>query len=198
MPTASPFIIQKGFEPHQRADAVRHFWAAFREKLNPILKPEACALQFLEAIANPDYAISAVTADGALLGVAGFKTENGAFMGGGFSALKDVYGGTGALWRGALLSLLERPCAPNVLLMDGIFVDESARGLGVGTALLAAIKAEARTQGLSQVRLDVIDTNPRARALYEREGFVAGGKQSTGPFRYLFSFRYATTMMCEV
>ena len=198
MTTASTFTIQKGFKPHQRGDAVRHFWAAFRGKLNPILKPEARALQFLQAIANPDYATSAMTPDGTLLGLAGFKTEDGAFMGGGFSALKDVYGATGALWRAALLSLLERPCAPGILLMDGIFVDESARGQGVGSALLTAIKVEAKARGLSQVRLDVIDTNPRARALYEREGFVAAGKQSTGPFRHLFRFRYATTMMCKV
>lgn len=79
------------------------------------------------------------------------------------------------------MALLERDLAEDTLLMDGICVDSSARGLGIGTALLEAIKAEAKTRNLAQVRLDVIDINPRARALYEREGFVAGPVQRLGP-----------------
>ena len=63
---------------------------------------------------------------------------------------------------------LERAMAPGELLMDGIFVDHGARGMGVGTALLTAIKAEAQSRGCSSARLDVIDTTPRA--LYERVG----------------------------
>ena len=47
----------------------------------------------------------------------------------------------------------------------------AARGQGVGTALLKAIIAEGRRRGYAEVRLDVIDTNPRATALYERIGF---------------------------
>lgn len=44
--------------------------------------------------------------------------------------------------------------------MDGMFVTEAARGRGIGTRLLTAIKQEAKARGLRQVRLDVIDTTP--------------------------------------
>ena len=82
--------------------------------------------------------------------------------------------------------------------MDGIFVDEQARSRGVGSALLGAVKARAAADGLSSIRLDVIDSNPRARALYERHGFVAGDVTHIGPLHHLFGFRSSTEMRCSI
>ncbi|MGB5216257.1 MAG: GNAT family N-acetyltransferase, partial [Anderseniella sp.] len=90
------------------------------------------------------------------------------------------------------------PLQSETLLMDGIFVSESARGGGVGSMLLSAIKEKAAACGCSKVRLDVIDTNPRARALYERQGFISQGTSDIGPLRHVFGFQKATTMVCEV
>ncbi|WP_281858820.1 GNAT family N-acetyltransferase, partial [Litoreibacter halocynthiae] len=104
----------------------------------------------------------------------------------------------GGLWRGVLLDQLERDLADGQLLMDGIFVDVAARGKGVGTALLDAIIEQARDAGCHDVRLDVIDTNPRARALYERQGFVASGEVDAWPLHRVFGFRKATTMVREI
>ncbi|KAB2847490.1 MAG: GNAT family N-acetyltransferase, partial [Hyphomicrobiaceae bacterium] len=70
-------------------------------------------------------------------------------------------------------------------------------GRGVGTLLLRAIKRKAGEHDCSNVRLDVIDTNPRAQQLYEREGFRAVAVRNLGPLRHLFGFRRATTMMAE-
>jgi len=66
------------------------------------------------------------------------------------------------------------------------------RGFGVGTALLHVVKTEAQSRGLAHVRLDVIDTNPRTRALYLREGFVAGTPQHIGPLQWLLGFSTST------
>ena len=79
----------------------------------------------------------------------------------------------------------------------GICVSDHARGQGIGTKLLNAIKAQAHTRNLSQVRLDVINTNPHARALYERQGFTPGEIQHLGPLRHLFGFKSATTMIWQ-
>jgi GNAT superfamily N-acetyltransferase len=46
-------------------------------------------------------------------------------------------------------------------------------GQGVGAALLQAAEAWAREHDFSQLDLNVFVQNPRARALYERMGFVA-------------------------
>ncbi len=189
------FLVRKGFEEAHRAVAAALFWQAFQRKLNHVMGPEAKALQFLRSVIDPDYAIAAVSAEGQLLGLAGFKTADGSLVGGSLRDLAQSYGYFSALWRAPLLSLLERKVSADTLLMDGIFVAEAARGGGIGARLLDAIKAEAEARGLAKVRLDVIDSNPRARALYERQGFVADGEEELGPLRHLFGFRRSTKMV---
>ncbi len=197
-PTETPFTITDGFPPDQRGTAIRLFWSAFKAKLHPVMKPEEKALGFLDLAADPAHALGAIAPDGTLIGIAGYKTKDGSFIGGELREFAAVYGWFGGVWRGLVLSLLERPLEPMTLLMDGIVVSENARGQGVGSALLTAVKQKALSLGCRQVRLDVIDINPRARALYERQGFAAGNTTDIGPLRYLFGFRKATKMICEV
>ena len=192
------FHLSTGFSADQTPQAAMLFWDAFKGKLGLVMRPENKALDFLRAAIDPSHAVSAASGDGRLLGVAGFKTDEGAFVGGSFREIAEVYGALGGAWRGLALSLLERPVQPGVLLMDGVCVERDARGRGVGSALLSAVKAEARSRGCGQVRLDVIDTNARARALYEREGFVATETAALGPLRLLFGFRSVTTMIHRV
>lgn len=82
--------------------------------------------------------------------------------------------------------------------MDGICVSEKARGMGVGTALLETVFQCARDTGLRKVTLDVINTNPRAKALYERRGFVAVSEESTSILKPLLGFDSATRMVKTV
>ena len=198
VPMAFEFTIEHGFRPEHRDLAARLFWSAFKGKLGPIMRPEDKALRFLTQVIDPGYAISAVGEDGRLLGVAGFKTHEGAFVGGTTRDLRRSYGRWGMLWRGLFLALLEREVEDGVLLMDGIFVAPEARGHGVGSALLTAIKDKAAQMHLGAVRLDVIDTNPRARDLYARQGFIAGKTEKIGPLKYVFGFSAATRMEAPV
>ena len=190
--------ILAGFPEDQRPVAARLFWQAFSGKLGKVLAPEDKALRLVERILNPEFAISAVDEDGRLLGLAGYKTSDGALAGGSLADMTAVYGMFGGLWRGFLLDVLERKIEPDCLLMDGIFVAETARGQGIGGTLLKAVGEEARQRSLSRVRLDVIDTNPRAKALYERSGFKAVGEEKTGFLELLFGFSSATRMEKQV
>nr|WP_245220596.1 MULTISPECIES: GNAT family N-acetyltransferase [unclassified Ruegeria] len=170
------------------------FWQAFSAKLNKVMGPDEKGLAFFETSLNPDFALVARDKEDRVLGLAGFKTRDGALAGGRMSDLAKVYGWFGAIWRALILSILERELKPGVFQMDGIFVAAGSRGKGVGTALLDAVKREARKQNMSVVQLDVIDTNPRARALYKREGFRPVGEEKTGPLSYVFGFSSATKM----
>ncbi|WP_436841135.1 GNAT family N-acetyltransferase [Streptomyces niveus] len=78
--------------------------------------------------------------------------------------------------------------------MDGICVAAAHRGSGIGGLLLRDIAAVAAENVCSRIRLDVIDVNPRARALYERHGFSAVRTQQTPFLRRLLGFGAVTTM----
>ena len=58
-----------------------------------------------------------------------------------------------------------------------LFVDESARGTGVGKALIAACEAHARAIGLKVLMIGVLPTNERARSVYHAAGFRRASEQ---------------------
>ena len=190
--------ITQGFSDTERSQVAKLYWAAFGVKLGRVMGPDQRALRFIEDVLDPTHAICARDEHGSLIGVAGFKTHKGALVDGNWTDMTRHYGWIGAAWRVAFLALLERDTENERFLMDGIFVADAAQGQGVGTALLDAICAEAKARGFAEVRLDVIDTNPRARALYERRGFVAGKVQHLGPLKHIFKFESATVMIRPV
>lgn len=177
-----------------RSAAARLYLEAFGAKLGPILGRGAQAERFLAGVLRPGNALVALSDERALIGLAGFHDDHGGFVGGGAAELSAAYGGFGALWRGAALSLFERGPGPGELLMDGIAVAPAARGLGLGSALIEALAAYAAARGLDAIRLDVVDTNPRARALYERLGFTAGEETGSSLLRPVFGFSRSLTM----
>jgi GNAT superfamily N-acetyltransferase len=60
--------------------------------------------------------------------------------------------------------------------LEDLFVEETARGAGLGEALVAAAIERARDRGCGRIELDVSESNRAAWALYERMGFSAGYK----------------------
>lgn len=59
--------------------------------------------------------------------------------------------------------------------ITNVAVSPGARRQGVGRALIAALAAQARAQGLAFVTLEVRASNAPAIALYEGAGFVRAG-----------------------
>lgn len=57
-------------------------------------------------------------------------------------------------------------------ILNDLFVDASARGLGAGRALLQAAKAHGREVGAVRLVLSTAHTNTGAQALYESDGWV--------------------------
>ena len=62
----------------------------------------------------------------------------------------------------------------------GICILRAYWGLGVGRALMDACIECARRAGYAQLELDVVADNTRARAMYERAGFVEYGRNPKG------------------
>lgn len=189
--------VEHGLPETLRRDAARLYWQAFGGKLGAVLGPDARALRFLERVIRLDQVIVARDGD-QLLGLAGFKTPQGSFAGGSPADMRAVYGRIGAFWRMALIGLLSRDIDNDRFLLDGICVAVPRRSQGIGAALMAEISAEAVRRGYSAVRLDVVDGNWRARALYERLGYRAVKQQRLGPLRHVFGFSVATTMVRDL
>ncbi|MGR3466678.1 MAG: GNAT family N-acetyltransferase [Shimia sp.] len=181
-----------GLREDEREAAAALFWEAFGPKLGRLMGPDDRARAFLAEAIRPTHAIAARDG-GALIGLAGLKDRTGGFVGGGWGEMWRHYGAS-ALWRGPLLDSLDRPLAPGQLLMDGLCVTARARSGGVGAALLGAIEAHARGIGCHTVRLDVVDGNDRARALYERLGYRVVGHHGTGLLGPLMGFPGASEM----
>lgn len=186
---------QLGLPEPLRAEAVTLYWQAFGGKLGTVMGPHHKARQFLIRVLRADHAIVALDDAGRLLGMAGFKTAAGSFAGGEVADIRAIYGSLGSSWRLPLLWMLSDTAAQDHFLLDGICVTPAARSLGIGTTLMSAIEDEARARGYGMVRLDVIDSNKRARALYERLGYRVENTQQLGLLRYAFGFKAAITMI---
>ncbi|MDD5934837.1 MAG: GNAT family N-acetyltransferase [Clostridiales bacterium] len=57
----------------------------------------------------------------------------------------------------------------------GISIQKKYWGLGIGSSILSAIMEEAKQAGYERIELEVVSTNERAIALYEKFGFHTYG-----------------------
>lgn len=186
--------LLSGLPETYRTQAAALYWQAFGGKLGRVLGPERLALAYVARVMRADHCIVAVD-DTGLLGLVGFKSGAGSFAGGTPDDMRAVYGRIGGAWRSGVMQLLTGDPDPTRFLIDGLCVRADVRGRGLGRLLLAAICDEARARGFSAVRLDVVDTNPRARALYERCGFVFDRTTAIGPLRLVYGYRASHAMV---
>lgn len=186
-------VLNRGVPEGGERDVASLYWEAFGRKLGPALDPPDAGREFLAAHLHHDRGITALV-DGRVVGVAGFRLGGRGLTGGGAKDVLAAYGPFRGLPRLAVLALFERTPAAGELVMDGIAVDAAHRGAGIGSLLLEEVAAVAAENGCRRIRLDVIDVNPRARALYERHGFTAVRTERTPYLRGLLGFGAVTTM----
>jgi ribosomal protein S18 acetylase RimI-like enzyme len=189
--------IRRGVPEDQTLTAARLYCTALRAKLDPFLVSPDRAARVLASGIRPDRAVVAL-AGGEVVGIAGFKSGGRGVFEPATSAFLSEFGRLSGSIRMLGLALLERSERDDSLLMDGIAVAPQARGCGVGTRLLREIVAVAKDAAASAVRLDVIDTNPRARALYERFGFRPTRTTRLFFTRLLFPFSASTEMVLSI
>ena len=89
--------------------------------------------------------------------------------------------GTPESWRQSLVAEA-RDTIAGVAQVEGdkvsdLWVAAACRGLGVGSALLAACEERIRSAGHTEARLNVVSTNARARAFYLARGWVEVGRR---------------------
>lgn len=75
------------------------------------------------------------------------------------------------MMRGLRMESMLKPPPQDCVYLGHLAVDPSLRGSGIGALLLAYASAWAADAGYTKLVLDVAVTNPRAEALYAREGY---------------------------
>lgn len=186
--------IGLGLPEALRGAAAGLYWEAFGRKLGAAIGPRQRGEAVLERALRPDRALVAVSS-GELLGLVGFHLDGSSFAEVKLGDLTAEFGLVGGVLRAVPLALLEREAREGELLLDGIVVWSDQRGSGIGTRLLRAAIELAADNGLGSVRLDVVDTNPRAGRLYAREGFVPVRTVRTPYLRRAMGFSSSTTMV---
>jgi ribosomal protein S18 acetylase RimI-like enzyme len=167
---------------------VRLYYSGLEEKLEPVFGPEEKALAVLPESIDPSRCLVAL-AESRVVGILALQDRAGSFLDPSYTTMVRHYGTIAATFRTMLLMLLDHKAAPGDLYLDGLVVDPSLRGQGIGSALLTAFEDLAGENGFTTVSLEVIDTNPRARSLYERLGYRQIATHTMGPFSRLFGFR---------
>ena len=185
---------QIGIPEAFRSTATDLYDEAFGKKLSlAIAKTKERKALFIKGF-NLKYAIGAFCEDN-LVGIAGFHADQMSLSGG--ITYRDLIFELGFLkgHRAALVfSLYERKPRPGELVMDGIAVRSNVRGMGVGMNLLEQIRQYAHNHDFDCIRLDVIDTNPGAKRLYERFGFKAVRTETFPLLKRFLGFGGVTTM----
>ncbi|HEX2103417.1 MAG TPA: GNAT family N-acetyltransferase [Solirubrobacteraceae bacterium] len=130
----------------QEADAVTRLMLAFRDHLGldrPGDDDARASVARLLADPETEFVLAAAEPGARAAGVAQLRYRYGFWRSGGDCLLEDVY------------------------------VDATARGTGLGRALVQATLERARERGCRRAELDVNESNAAALALYESFGFSA-------------------------
>jgi len=178
-------------------EGVRLYYTGLEVKLGPIFGPLASALGVLPGSIHPTRCMTAFS-EGRLAGILGIHDLQGSFLEPAYGSMVRHYGQISGAYRTMLLMLLDHKVSPGDLYLDGIAVEPSLRGQGIGSALITAFEDRAWDNGFATVSLEVIDINPRARNLYKRLGYRPVATHTIGPFSRLFGFRSSIRMSKRV
>jgi ribosomal protein S18 acetylase RimI-like enzyme len=179
-----------------RMPAIQLYVRGLKEKLMPVLGKAEQAQRVLAKNIAPDQCLVAFY-DQKPVGLLSIQNQEKSLWNPTLKLLIEEYGLIGGIYRLAGLQLLHHKTNIGEWYVDGIVVTEEMRGLGIGSGLLSLLEKMARNKGIGLLSLEVIDTNPRAKLLYERHGFVENARKSIRPFHliYGFPFRSAVVMV---
>jgi ribosomal protein S18 acetylase RimI-like enzyme len=190
--------VVRGIEERHLHAAAEILYHGFEHKLRPTLGGKRRALASVRGALVGARMLGALR-DGELVGVGvliGPSDNRTSFAT--RTALHRYLGFWTGLHRLAMsMAALGRPQALE-LFIDALAVRADQRGRGVGTALLRGAFDLAGELGVERLRLQVVDTNPRAKALYERMGFHAAAAHRVPLVGSIMGFSAYTDMVRPV
>lgn len=161
--------ISIGLPPDSSATIAAMYLDIFSRKLHAVLGHRVAFPMIAENI-SADRIIVALMGD-EIVGIAGLKYDGTGFFSPDRRGFIKCYGPLLGRVRAAIWASVQTIPRPHQLLLDGLGVQVEFRCQGIGTSLLKAVERRARELNKTEVILEVVDTNSRARSLYERFGY---------------------------
>lgn len=192
-------IIYKNSLPEKFiTNATKLYAETFESKFLKIIGDKDEVSKLFGTNVNLNRAIVAFTTD-KLLGIAGLNFDGKPFLDVQLEDFQEKFGYVKGSVKAIISDILfSRKPTEGELVMDGIVVVKESRGKGIGSELFARILEFANEKNFKQIRLDVIDENPRAKKLYESLGFETTKHENTRYLSDLIGVSGVSTMIKTV
>ena len=162
--------ITESINKNQRIRAIEILYYAFEQKIRALIKSKEKALAIYNKSLKNDQVFYALL-DGNVVGLIGLQYKNRTFLEFKYRDLRKYFNPLQSYFIYKIYKLTSPKIKDDVLRIDSIAVDKSFRSLGIGTQLINKVFEFAKNKGFKKVILEVINTNPKAKGLYERIGF---------------------------
>ena len=144
---------------------------AFNRKITCLIKPRQVAKEIIIKSLNYDMSLQAFDRDNKLVGFLGYQTSEREFISYKYYNFRKYFNPINAFLKWIILKMFMPKLAGTVIRIDSVAVEDDYRGQGIGTALIEKFLDFVKINNYKKTLLEVVDTNPRAKKLYERFGF---------------------------
>lgn len=191
----SGITIQMGLDKHLMYPVAELYDQAFVGKFKRAVPSRTKRLRLWAELINPNQVIGAFRGQD-LLGILLYSSpaSSGWLKTGLMKKVLRFLGPLDGIRCLTVFALFEKQSSPNHLYIEAIAVSSMARGLGIGSLLLNTAKVFAIGEELAGLQLGVIFENPRAKALYEREGYETISRESSGVMKSIIGIEGADLM----
>ncbi len=172
--------------------ALTLYYQSLRHTLAPLFGNEEQALSLFRSSIQAENGLIALR-NREVVGVLGMQHRASGFIQPSISGYIKSFGLKLGLKRCLLGWLINHNTQSNELYLDGVAVDPRYRGQGIGKALIAKFEQYAQSKGYTRVSLDVVNTNPGAKKLYQTLGYRTYKTTSMAPLQ-CFSFSHCDLM----
>jgi ribosomal protein S18 acetylase RimI-like enzyme len=173
--------------------AAELFCDAFERKLRLLLPSRIKGIDLFEKIIIRKNAISAIYKN-ECVGIVALHHGKEGFINPKINVFIQTVGLIRGL-RGYMVFRMMRKTIPDdELRIESFAVMSSYRGKGIGSLLLAEVDRIAKRNGYKTISLEVVNTNPDARRLYERKGFIEEKTTKYPILRNIAGFSAVTVM----
>ena len=187
----------------QKIEIVNLFFENFSkifQNLKLFSKDNKKLLEYLGKNLNYENVICIINED-EIIGVLGFKVINKSFINYKRSNFIEVFGHFGGNYRylsNMFIGFFESVPKKDEIVIEMVAVNSKFRSMGIGTLLINQILDIGKKEKKSKILLEVVNTNPRAKFLYEKLGFQVKKKTYFGFLTYNSGFSSVEYMFKEI